>query len=234
MKLPIVIEVMGDPGVGKTHFSLMFPQPYLFDITPVKEALAVYYKFSVANKWDDIAELAMFKDEYSRYYHPFNLAALRKKVSDVIKRDDVRYVIFDSAQYLQPMAVEEYLQETGKKAVYPITEYHYVRSKIDVIINNLIKSGKSLIFVATLKDEYVGNQKTGRRIPNSYINVEYLAHIRVMIKIENEKGSNVRKYIVFKNRFKDTATDWVVFKNNIKYDDFIKELIPKELIDYII
>ncbi len=219
MKIPLYVEVIGEPESGKTHFSLTAPNPFLIDTTPKFESLPILMKLYPddylarsrnVRTWKDIEEAVNF--------------ALEKKFMTII---------FDTSADLQQLAAEQWLKETGKKAVYPITEYRWVRMKVDNLIWKIINSGINVILTSQMRDEWVGDKRTGRRERDGYKKAEFQADIRLYFYIEKENESYKRHVRVVKNRFVDrTSKDWVEeLVGNVTFSDIVKiTKLPEEVV----
>lgn len=197
-KVPLLVEVIGEPGVGKTHFSLLFPSPFLIDTTAKGEALPIVMK--------------LYPDDWQkRYRNISDWEELEQAVGEALADESIKTVIIDTSADLQRLAVAEYLRRTKKQAVYPITQYQHVRKLIDDLQWKIIKALRNLVLVAQMKDEYVQNQKTGRRIRDGYKKTPFQADLRFYIYLEREDDGSVRRHVkVVKNRFVDpTGPDWV-------------------------
>jgi hypothetical protein len=235
--VPLLVEVIGEPGVGKTHFSLTFPKPFLFDTTPKREAEVIVYKLHGA-------------EAKKRYMWATKYEQLLAGIKEVVKRDDVRTVIIDTGADLQSMAVEYELQKKDRERLMPF-EYGRIREMIDEdVIELVINSGKHLVMTAQMDDEYVNGQKTGRRVPKGYKRMAFQSDVRIFITISVAEltimpgglsfdvvyGKTMqpkRTAVVVKNRFVDiTTTGYQKLEGNFTFADLVK-LIPQEFWDVI-
>lgn len=235
--MPVMVEIIGEPAVGKTHLSLTFPKPFIFDTTPKKEAEIIAFKVLGA-------------DAKNRYMWVQNWMQLVNGIKNVVKRDDVKTVVIDTGADLQSMAVEYELEEKNRKQLLPY-EYGRIRESIDTdIIESVTTSGKNLVLTAQMDDEYVGNQKTGFRVPKGYKRAAFQSDIRLFLtiggcSIEIMPGGlsfrvvpkydekRIRKAVVIKNRFVDMSEyGYQVLEGNITAD-MIKSLIPKDLVGMV-
>ena len=218
MKIPLLIEVIGETGVGKTHFCLTFPDVYLIDTSPKMEAYAVALKL---NKLDRYCTVGAYTD-------------ITTKIDELIKRNDVKTVAIDTGANLQGLAALHYLElleEKGKKREKIIqVEYGRVRDLVDQeIIRKVILNDKNLVITSRLKDEYIDGQKTGRRERDGYPRLPDQADIRLYIELVEDKtfGTFSRVIHVIKNRFIDrTSKDWIP-KLSRNDAEGVKELVLK-------
>ena len=144
MTQPLLIEIIGEPGVGKTHLSLTFPKPFLIDTSPKYEAKAIARKV-LGEGWE------------KRYHASRDLREIVQILSEVLDRDDVATVIIDTGADLQSLGAKEYLRrkrEAGKeRAQVTQIEYGRVRDLIDdEVINYVIRHDKNLILTAQTGD----------------------------------------------------------------------------------
>ncbi|MEM2175037.1 MAG: AAA family ATPase [Candidatus Aenigmatarchaeota archaeon] len=201
MKIPLLIEVIGETGVGKTHFCFTFPDVFLIDTSPKAEAFAIAHKLGMEN----------------RYYLALDYIDVVTKIDELVKREDVLTIAIDTGANLQGMASIHYLKEMEKKGkkrekVLPI-EYGVIRDMVDFnIIRKVISANKNLVITSRMKDEYIGGEKTGRRERDGYPRLPDMADIRVYIELVEDKTFNRidRVIHVVKNRFVDRASqNWI-------------------------
>jgi len=145
----ITIEISGPPDSGKTHFCRTFPNPLFLDT----EAKA----WIVLNKFEPV--------EW-KVVESFN--TIRAGVYWAINNDDIDTIVIDSSSEIRQLAENEWLQETGKERVFPTVLWGEVYEKVDALTKDIKESGKHYVVTARLKDEYIGDQRTGRQIVDSY------------------------------------------------------------------
>ncbi|MEM2266406.1 MAG: AAA family ATPase [Candidatus Hadarchaeales archaeon] len=198
MKIPLFVEVIGEPAVGKTHFAAGFPRVFFIDTTPKAESLVVVRK--------------VIGEEFEkRWVNCPSFEAVRKAVGEAVKREDVATVVVDTSSKLQEMAKAEWLRERkGRERPLPF-EYVEIREKIDRLIEAVVSSGRNLVFTSVLKDEYdPSGKKTGRRIRDGYVKTPYMVDLMLKIVLEDKGNEVVRRCLVLKNRFRDRAgKEWI-------------------------
>jgi len=175
MVQPLLVELIGEPESGKTHTSLLFPYPALFDTTPKQEAKPIIRK--------------LFPEEWKkRYFTVRTWEELVNGVKAALERDDVKTVVVDTSADLQDLAAKHWMKEKGKEAVYPITQYAHVRDKVDELIDIVARKEKNLVFTAGMKDEWTGKKDeahaTGRRIREGFARAPKACDIRIYLYLE--------------------------------------------------
>lgn len=175
--MAVMMIVYGDSWVGKTHFAFSLADVCIDTID------------------DNAFMMKKFKDE-KKYY---KLMSIDQK----IKVEDDCVVAIDTLYGLKELGREKYLKETGKKAVYPPTEWGTVYEYMFDFIKQF-SNAKLVILTTRVKPEYDDEgKKIGTKIdfPDVF---EYHADIILRMKIEENK----RKLAVFKNRFGDPLTQY--------------------------
>jgi len=229
-KVPLFIEIIGEPSAGKTHLACLFPQPAVIDTTKTRESYAVMRK--------------LLSDWKSRYFPVKNFKEIREAL-EKIKSNEVMFktVVIDTSADLRDMGSAEYLEEKKKQGkereVLMPLEYRYVNEKIDLVSNAVLTELQmNLIHIAQMKDEWSGRGNnatpTGKRIRKGYPNANFQSSIRLFLKIEQEvdpttmqyKGTYKRTCVVVKNRFRDVAgIEWKgVLESPLTFERIISEL----------
>ena len=215
MKIPLLVEVIGEPAVGKTHFSLTFPQPFLIDTTPKAEAMVIVMK--------------LHKDWKKRYVNATRYEELVSAVEEAVRREDVKTVIIDTGADLQAIAAKHYLEMKKRQGLMPV-EYGRVRDMVDQqIIRRVIESEKNLVVTAQVKDEYIDGQKTGRKIRDGYPRLPHMADIELQIILDKEASPPKRRIMVLKNRFMDATDPNYISELEPQNAEGVKQLVIKSL-----
>ena len=207
--IPLVIEIFGKPGSGKSHFLCSMPDPVVLDITRDHGA------FIPAKK--------VFQGEFDRRYRIVN------SLEEIESMDfsDFKSVCFDTSVDFKRLAAKWWIEErnrqlaekgkppTKAKTPYPPTEWGELNERLSDIIESILHSGRNVVFSSNLKDKYeertdqygnVISVKTGTKVVDGFQRLEYMADIRLQISIENGR----RVIRVRKNRFLDQCgDDWV-------------------------
>ena len=93
---------------------------------------------------------------------------IRQGIEWGISNPDIKTIVIDSAAELSDLAEAEWLKETGKDRVYPMVLWGQIYDKIDPLIQRVVDAKKYLVTTSRLKDEYIGDTKTGRRVRDTY------------------------------------------------------------------
>lgn len=218
IKVPLFVEVIGEAAAGKTHLSCIFSKPAVLDTTPKKESYVILRK--------------LYPD-WKRRHHPIRSLEDVRTALKFIKTapNDFKTVVVDTSADLRDLASKEYLDEKRKagkerESVMP-REYKWVNEKVDAIIDEVQSELKlNLVFISQMKDEWVGDKSTGRRIRRGYPSANFQADIRLFLQIENKVDEKTMK--VIPNRYKRTCR---VIKNRFRDQTNEEEWIPvlKEL-----
>lgn len=213
------IELTGTWDIGKTHTSMTFPKVFFAD-TEMKGHI-VAKKFGVKN-----------------YFRVKNMEDLRQFILTAIVDPECGTVVIDSGSDCVDLAQAEYLRETGKEAVFPVILWAKVYEKLDELFVLIKSSGKNFVVTSRLKDEYIGDTKTGKQIRASYKKFPY--QMELMLRLEGgitikPKAKDAKPFCHFPNKVFGR-----VVKNNfwkygsekkkpwlfdISYDGIIKELL---------
>ena len=213
--IPLFLEVIGEPSVGKTHLASLFPMPALLDTTTKGEGYAVFSK--------------LHADWKRRYFRIRCLEDVRLALKFIKQnKEGFKTVVFDTSADLREMGSKEYLVELNKagkerQALMP-QEYRWVNEKINGFIDEVTDVekglGMNLVFTSQMRDEWRENKPTGRRIRKGYPDANFQSDIRLFLQLTqkvDEKTMQVipneyeRKCQVIKCRFRDQANkeDWV-------------------------
>lgn len=144
------LDVCGDEGLGKTHFACTFPKPLIIGDTE-------YKAYTTASKFEGVLwkRVGTFDDFRQLVYH-------------AIDNDDIRTVVIDSGGDLVQLAGSEWNAETGKNYRFPISNYGNAYDKIDELVLELEEARKYFVSTSRLKDEWIQDVSTGRRIRDRF------------------------------------------------------------------
>ena len=197
-KMPILVEVIGESAVGKTHTACLFPKSVLFDCTPEKEGRIIglkLYKFDFEKRYFEI-------NNYNDYLNA---------LSNMPK--DVKTVVIDTSKDFVKIITDEWLRKENIKLnamgkqkltrVYPTTLYGYIYNMVDAEVKRLMGIPCNVVFTSAMTDEYVNGEKTGRRVRDGYSRLPFQCWLRIAIEISGNK----RIYRIIKNRFVDRISD---------------------------
>jgi len=183
-QIPLLIELIGEAGTGKTHTGLLFPNPLLIDCTEQGEG--------------EIIARKVFPDEWEkRYIHVMDWHDLLNIA------EGYSTYIFDTSKDVVSIMSDKWCAKYNKKRVYPPAAYGEVYKMIDKLIKDVLYRPANVVMTSILRDEYVNDKKTGVRERDGYKRLSFESWLRLYIKIENNK----RIYQVIKNRFVDRTSD---------------------------
>ena len=221
-KVPLFVEIIGEPATGKTHLSCLFPKPALFDTTAKGEGYLILKK--------------LHTDWKKRYFRI-------RKFSDILaglkyieaNKESFKTIVVDTAADLRGLAIDECLEELKKEKpdrqkLMP-EEYYCVNKKTDGFVETVTDpNGKfcmNLVFTAQMKDEWVKRESTGRRIRDGHPKANFQCDIRLYLELKNKLDTKTMQLTdevervcrVMKCRTRDRTNK----------DDWLSELKPDEL-----
>ena len=234
IKVPLFVEVIGEPSSGKTHIGCLFPKPAIFDSTPKKESYVVIKK--------------LYPDWKRRHFPIRCFKDIRDGLIFLSKAENAnefKTAVFDTSADLRVLGSREYLKELSaagkeRQALLPV-EYKWVNEKIDAVIDKITSEmGMNLVFTSQMRDEWGTDSKpTGRRIRKGYPDANFQADIRLFLQITKKLDTKTMQYIegeferkctVLKNRFRDQANkeEWVSDLKDLSWEG-IKKLTKLEV-----
>ena len=205
-KLPLLVEVIGDTGKGKTHTSLLFPNPVLVDLTITGES--------------DLLVIKLFgKGWNKRYFRPKKWGELYVFLQDKVI-DSFSTVIFDTSRDLVNLIGRKWCEEHGKKEVYPPQAWGQVYDDVDKILAYLLeKKEKNVVLTSGLKSEYIEGKRTRDKIRDGFTRLPGRCDVRLFVSIGDD---NVRVWNVVKNRFVDeTSSEYVKELKDFSFDRLV-------------
>ncbi len=209
-KLPLLIEIIGEEGTGKTHTGLLFPNPILIDCTEQGEGRLIAMK--------------IFPNEVEKRY---------KHITDWhdlldLPKGFATYV-FDTSKDVVRLMSDKWCVKHNKKQVYPPQAYGDVYNMLDKLIREVMKTPANVVMTSIFRDEYIDDKKTGKRERDGYTRLRFEAWLRIHITI-NYKIT--RTYNVIKNRFVDkTSDDYVSRLTDFSFNKVIELTFDKAKID---
>lgn len=215
LKVPLFVEIIGEPESGKTHLSCLFPKPALFDTTAKGEGYVVLKKVCP-------------EDWKKRYFRIRAYDEFDKQLKIVKQQKAIfRTVIVDTSVELRAQGGEAHLKELNKvKPRFSLMpeEWGAVNALIDTFIytiTNPADMGMNLVFTSQMQDEWADRKPTGRRIRKGYPNANFQSDIRLFLEIKQQVDQSTMQYIdkyertcrVVKNRFRDRVNpnEWIPF-----------------------
>jgi len=188
-KIPLLIELIGEEGVGKTHTGLLFPNPILLDCTEQGEGKIIAMKL-FPDDWekrykhiDDYKELLEIPDGFATY-------------------------VLDTSKGLVKLMGDKWCAKYKKQRVYPPMAYGEVHNMIDRLVRDIMSKQANVVMTSVFRDEYVDDKKTGIRERDGYKRLRFESWLRLHIRIvKTEFQADKRVYTVIKNRFVDKLSD---------------------------
>jgi hypothetical protein len=182
----INIMIAGQQNTGKTHLlCTLAGEEYgpLYLLDTEQRAQHVTQKFDTT--WVHRGIVRNYQE----------LVAAMKWVMKNVKAPAILGI--DSGTDLQKYAEEKYLDDVGRERMgMPIT-YPQMYSYIYAVIDDLKNSGFTVAWTTKVKDEYLGDKSTGKKIPRIFQDLPYRADVG--LQIDERTG----KIICTKNGFTD-------------------------------
>lgn len=211
------VLVSAEPDTGKTHMSVFtFPNGKVV--------------LDTENKADLVISKLPEEDQKQIYWKRVTaFDEIRQGVEFAIRTPSIKTVVIDSGADLQDLAVKEWSEEHGGKQPIVIDKitgavstvlYAQVYQKIDELVRAVHNARKFLVVTGRMKDEYIDQVRTGRRIADTYKKFPW----SLMITIELVKGIRDEKGKV---HFEDRIFGMVT-KNNFYGIDYRLQLNYKK------
>ena len=227
-KVPLFVEVIGEPSTGKTHLSCLFPKPALLDTTSKGEAYVILKKL-YPTEW---------RKRYFRVKNFDDISTNLKYVS--ANKDFFRTVVVDTAADLRGLAINKCLEELKKvkperERLMP-EEYSCVNEKVNAFIDKVTDPNgefcMNLVFTAQMKDEWVKRESTGRRIRDGHPKANFQCDLRFYLQLKQKVDPKTMQYIneyertcqILKCRFRNQAdkVDWVLELKELTWEEIKK------------
>lgn len=212
-KIPLLIEMIGEEGVGKTHACLDMSNPILLDCTEHGEGRIIAMK--------------RFPNELDKRY--MRVATFNDLLAIP---DGFSTYIFDTSKDLVRLMCDKWCRKFKKERVYPPAVYGDVYNMADKLIRELMNRPANVILTSIFRDEYIDDKRTGRRERDGYTRLRFTTSLRFHVFIKDNK----RIFKVVKNRFIDKISDKYVHEindfsfNKIIEITFDKNNLSKELV----
>ncbi len=208
-KIPLLIELIGEEGTGKTHTSLLFPNPLLVDCTEEGEGKLIAMK--------------VFHSEWEKRY---------KHITDwrdlLALPEGFTTYIFDTSKDVVKLMGDRWCFKHKHQRVYPPAAYGEVYTMLDIMIRELLSKPANVVMTSIFRDEYVDDKKTGVRERDGYKRLRFSSSLRLHVKIKDDK----RIYKVIKNRFVDKISKEYVHEiDEFSFDDIIEITFGKAKFD---
>lgn len=192
-KKPIIVEVIGNPEVGKTDFCSKIPNSAMIDLTVWGESDIIFEKNRSAEEVDTL------------YIHAESLNTIVRFIRDL--PPEITTVCFDGSSNLMGLIEADWCQEKGRKSALQL-EYGELYERLnDKIIKSLKDRPCNIVFTSGLKDEYIGtidekgrtsSVKTGKKLSQGIKPMEYIRDVGLNLYYDDE---GMRANRILKNRF---------------------------------
>ena len=190
VKLRILVGVEALEKEGKTHFALTAPGPLaVFDFDTGMEG--VVHKFAGKKK--------IYVSDYRRLGNvmtntPENWVLLWEKFKReyiaAMDAPEIRTVVLDTAT-----EVWELLRMARFGKLTQVMPYHYgpVNAEYRELIRKAYASGKNLILLHKMKDEYVNDKRTGQLKRSGFSDTGFL--VQVNVRLWRDEDNNFHLYV---------------------------------------
>ncbi len=173
-------DICGREGTGKSHFARTFPGDFIWVETPPEfgKASKLLRKFKYVYKDTSNVDL-----KQAHTFHDIRLC-----VEDALRRPEIQTIVIDSGSDLRMMAGKEWMMEESKRknkvirAVHPPTQWQYPNAKIDALISSIKEAEKYLVVTNRMKDEYINDNSTGKKIRKGHDPLTYNLHFTLEIR----------------------------------------------------
>jgi len=183
-KIPLLIELIGEEGTGKTHTGLLMPNPILIDCTEHGEGKLIAMK--------------VFPNDWKRRYK--HIGSWRGLL-DI--PDGFATYVFDTSKGLVKLMGDKWCAKYKKQRVYPPMAYGEVHNMVDMLVKGILSKPANVVMTSLFRDEYIDDKKTGVRERDGYKRLRFESWLRLHIIIKDNK----RVFRVIKNRFIDKLSD---------------------------
>lgn len=171
---PMVVEIFGPEGSGKTHLACTFPDPVILDT-------------------EGRADWVVAKFGHTRLKRVHSWADLREAYDLIIRHvPPPATVVVDSASDLVDWATLEWLRQTGNQHVWPRVNWSHIYEMLNGFIDAWKRLGYTLVCCERVKPEFdsATERYTGRLVPDRYKNLPYKADFILEmlheVQIENQ------------------------------------------------
>lgn len=158
------VEFSGEWEIGKTRAASLFPKPAMYDTE--HKGYREMEKVGRVDYW----------------YAMHTMQDLRDWVITMVADPEVETLILDSGSDLADIASQEYLEETGSEAIFPVVLWARVYNKVDELVHLIRDSHKYLVVTSRLKDLYIADKRTERQVRSGYRKFPY--QLDMLINLE--------------------------------------------------
>lgn len=174
------ILLVGEDGSGKTHFACTMKE------------LGPVYILDTELRADKVATVMFGIKTIVRVYDYIGMYAAVRGI--IAKFKPPGTIVFDSGTDLTKFAGQRFMDEAKLDKIYPVVLYDEVYRKCDAVYNACRRAGFNVVITGQMKDEYVGENRTGKMIPKIYNRLFYTADITVLCNKDKTKKLLKRPY----------------------------------------
>lgn len=174
------VLLVGEDGSGKTHFACTMKElgpVYILDTELRGE--------KVATQMFDIRTIVRIYDYIGMY------AAVRGIIA---KFKPPGTIVFDSGTDITKFAAQRFMDEAKIDKIYPKVLYDEVYRKCDAVYNACRRAGFHVVITGQMKDEYIGENRSGKKLPKVYDRLLYSSDITVLCNKDKTKQLLKRPY----------------------------------------
>lgn len=185
----IILSIEGLEKAGKTHFALTAPGPIAFFSLDVGEE-GVVSKFDSKDIWIMSIDRV---DEDSAEEAPKEYARFKKAYVDLLRGDDVRTIILDTAT-----EIWEILRMARFGRLTQVMPYQYgpVNAEYRALIREAYNYNKNLILIHKMKPKYVNDKRTSEYERAGFGDTGFLVQVNAQIyRYSPEDGGEFVLYI---------------------------------------
>ena len=185
-KKGFITEIIAEYEVGKTDFCSKIPSVFMADATPTGESDVIFAKYHDEQEFDKY------------YFHCASFNDIARCVQFL--PEEVKTFVLDGSAYLVGMAELHWISLQKKNRESALQReygeiYDLVRSKI---LYPLIKRPCNIVFTSYLKDQYIQDERTGKRERAGFKPMDTIRDIAILMFFDD---NGMRQNKIAKNRF---------------------------------
>jgi len=186
---PVRVRVTGNPGCGKSHFALTFPDPItvfdydeglddLLDKDVFKDKEIEVIDCSLPIQWST-KKKTFGKKEWEFFIEQYEIALEVSKT-----------VVIDTGTTFGEIVIAAVAETLGVKQLMPY-QYGDRNAYIKAVVNMAKKAEVNLVFTQHMKDVYVNEQRTGEKEPDGWGRLGGLVDWDIFMEVRRAKDGTV-------------------------------------------